>query len=147
VTDVVGFDSTFQEHQRGLNTWDLWGAAYVINGGCSDDDFTDFRSWVVSQGRDTYLRAYADPDSLVEVLPGRGWLRHLLRQPVSLGAEDYAYAAGEVYESRTENKIYEADEYSNLSEVDSREPSGEPFDEDADALRQRYPRLAALFGT
>jgi hypothetical protein len=36
----------------------------LINGGMSDDGFTDFRYWLISRGRDVYERALADPDSL-----------------------------------------------------------------------------------
>ncbi len=94
--EVVAFDATFSAVQRRLNTWDLWGAAYVINGGCSDDGFIDFRSWVISQGSGTYQRALTDPDSLVDVLPTSRRTRRLLRRTLSLGAERYAYAAGDV---------------------------------------------------
>jgi hypothetical protein len=45
----------------------LWAAAYVINGGCSDDGFDYFRGWLVAQGREVHDRAVADPDSLAEV--------------------------------------------------------------------------------
>jgi Protein of unknown function (DUF4240) len=27
----------------------LWAAAYLINGGCSDDGFEDFRGWLIAQ--------------------------------------------------------------------------------------------------
>ena len=48
----------------------LWDAAGVMKGyGCSDDGFIDFRAWLIAQGRDTYLSALADPDSLAEVIP------------------------------------------------------------------------------
>ena len=37
----------FQRIRHGLDqqayTWDVWGAAYVIEDGCSDDCFRDFR--------------------------------------------------------------------------------------------------------
>lgn len=46
---------------------DLWGAAYVINGGASDDGFEYFRGWLVSQGREVFEGALADPDSLAAV--------------------------------------------------------------------------------
>lgn len=42
----------------------LWAAAYVINGGCSDDGFDYFRGWLVTQGEEVYTTALADPDSL-----------------------------------------------------------------------------------
>ncbi|MFJ4847699.1 MULTISPECIES: DUF4240 domain-containing protein [unclassified Streptomyces] len=41
----------------------LWAAAYLINGGCSDDGF-DFRGWLITQGREVFGRAVSDPDSL-----------------------------------------------------------------------------------
>jgi hypothetical protein len=44
----------------------LWGAAYVIHGGCSDDTFNDFRSSLISRGRSRFERAIADPDSLAD---------------------------------------------------------------------------------
>lgn len=48
----------------------LWDAAGVMKEyGCSDDGFIDFRAWLIAQGRDTYLSALADPDSLAEVTP------------------------------------------------------------------------------
>ena len=43
----------------------LWTAANVMErGGCSDDGFMDFRAWLVAQGKEVYLAALADPDSL-----------------------------------------------------------------------------------
>jgi hypothetical protein len=44
----------------------LWGAAYAIHGGCSDDTFNDFRSSLISRGRACFERAIADPDSLAD---------------------------------------------------------------------------------
>ncbi|MFF2845729.1 DUF4240 domain-containing protein [Streptomyces sp. NPDC058001] len=44
----------------------LWGAAYTINGGCSDDGFDYFRGWLVAQGREVFERAVADPDTLAD---------------------------------------------------------------------------------
>ncbi|MBB5927025.1 DUF4240 domain-containing protein [Streptomyces echinatus] len=45
----------------------LWAAAYVINGGCSDDGFDYFRGWLIAQGRETFERVVADPDALAEL--------------------------------------------------------------------------------
>jgi len=43
--------------------WELWAAAYLINGGASDDGFEYFRGWLVTQGRDVFEQAQDDPDS------------------------------------------------------------------------------------
>lgn len=45
----------------------LWAAGYVINGGCSDDGFEYFRGWLITQGREVFERALADPDSLADL--------------------------------------------------------------------------------
>jgi hypothetical protein len=45
---------------------DLWGAAYLINGGASDDGFDYFRGWLIAQGPEVFSRAVADPDALAE---------------------------------------------------------------------------------
>ena len=46
---------------------ELWGAAYLLNGGCSDDCFEYFRGWLITQGRAVYEAVLADPDSLADV--------------------------------------------------------------------------------
>ena len=35
---------------------DLWAAAYLINGGCSDEGFDHFRGWLIAHGRDVVAR-------------------------------------------------------------------------------------------
>jgi Protein of unknown function (DUF4240) len=46
--------------------WPLWGAAYVINGGCGDDSFIDFRASLISRGRQAFECALSDPDTLAD---------------------------------------------------------------------------------
>lgn len=48
----------------------LWDAAKIFRvDGCSDDSFSYFRSWLIVQGKDVYMAALADPDSLADVEP------------------------------------------------------------------------------
>jgi hypothetical protein len=47
-------------------TYELWGAAYIIGGGCGDDSFMDFRGTLIMQGKDFFEVAIADPDSLAD---------------------------------------------------------------------------------
>lgn len=42
-------------------------AAAIINKGTSDDRFTDFRAWLIAQGKAVYEAALLDPDSLASV--------------------------------------------------------------------------------
>ncbi len=48
-------------------TWPLWGAAYVMNGGCGDDGFHDFRACLISRGEAAVVKALKDPDSLADI--------------------------------------------------------------------------------
>lgn len=50
----------------------LWTAASLMCDGCSDDGFIDFRAWLIAQGKEVYLAALADPDSLADVEPYGG---------------------------------------------------------------------------
>lgn len=72
---------------------DLWAAAYVINGGCSDDGFTYFRGWLIAQGQRVYQRALADPATLEDaIVMDNGWDADL---------EEFLYAARQAYQDAT----------------------------------------------
>ena len=43
-------------------------AAYLMNGGCSDDGFEYFRLWVISRGRKAYEAAMTNPDNLIDYI-------------------------------------------------------------------------------
>jgi hypothetical protein len=62
---IQGFQIAYEALQLQANSWSLWGAAYIMNGGCSDDGFIYFRDWLISEGEQTYKTAVANPDSLV----------------------------------------------------------------------------------
>jgi hypothetical protein len=110
------FRRTWHRLDQQAYTWDLWGAAYVIEDGCSDDCFRDFRAYLISLGRGPYEAALRDPDSLAPVVqdPEQG------KWADAYGVADEPDLSGD--------------------------PRGEPWDDDhQEALIQRYPRLAARF--
>jgi hypothetical protein len=111
-------------------TWDLWAAAYVIEDGCSDDCFRDFRAYLISLGRAPYEAALDDPDSLAPVV-----------QDAENGDwENADNVAPEVYEDVAGEDIPSGD-----SDV-SGTPRGQSWDdEQQDELAQRYPSLAQRF--
>ena len=65
--EVRSFHAHFNECQDRAYTWELWAAAYIVGGGCSNDAFSDFRSTLISMGRQTFERALADPESLADM--------------------------------------------------------------------------------
>lgn len=42
---------------------DVWAMAYLLNGGCSDDDFDAFRCWLILQGQEAFETALGDPET------------------------------------------------------------------------------------
>jgi hypothetical protein len=67
IPDIMLWQRIFGEYQRLSYKNKLWAAAYIINGGCSDDGFDYFRGWLTAQGRTVFLNALKDPESLAEV--------------------------------------------------------------------------------
>src|SRR5215203_1393431 len=63
--EIEDFHARLKEAMSEAYTWDLWGAAYIINGGCSDDCFDYFRGWLIGQGAAVFYSAFRDPESLV----------------------------------------------------------------------------------
>ena len=47
---IADFAAIRRQLDERAYTWDLWGAAYVIEDGCSDDCFRDFRAYLISLG-------------------------------------------------------------------------------------------------
>lgn len=134
--EIAAFDVAFAAHRDQLYSWDLWGAAYLLRGGCSDDCFTDFRSWVVAQGQDYFQAVRTDPQALAD-----GRLKDVSQVAE---AELLSYAAMDAYEQATGREIF-TDYPSRPGPETTAEPTGQEWDEDdEDALRARYPRLSPL---
>jgi hypothetical protein len=136
VTAVVVRDSAY--------LWLLWGAADLIEGGCSDDGFRDFRDGLILQGREVFSRTVANPDSLVELpivramADGDGWL----------GFESLSYLPLHAWRERagTDDAFHAAMDL-RLAELSRpTAPVGASWDFEDDAATARHlPRLAALF--
>lgn len=62
--NILAFDCIWQDYKDEAANTKLYAAACIINGGCSDDRFSDFRDWLIMQGKSTYQQAMVAPDSL-----------------------------------------------------------------------------------
>ncbi|MFU8874808.1 DUF4240 domain-containing protein [Micromonospora sp. SL4-19] len=133
--EIVGYAGHQWRVMAASYTVDLWGAAYLINGGASDDGFEYFRGWLMTQGRAVFARAVADPDSLAE-LPQ---VRAAALSGEEFECEDMLGVAWEAYRKATASDLPEVpgDPYPKLDEFWD-------FDDEEEVTR-RLPRLAALF--
>jgi hypothetical protein len=127
---IADFERIRHRLDRRAYTWDLWGAAYVIEDGCSDDCFRDFRAYLISLGPRVYEAALRNPDSLASVV----------QDPETGDWENADDVAPDAYESVAGDDIP-----TGSSDLSGR-PRGTPWDDDqVEQLIQRYPRLADRF--
>lgn len=124
--ELQSFQDQYDQQIRASYRWDLWAAAYIINGGCSDDGFRYFRDWLISEGRAVFEAALKDPDSLAD-------LPHV--DPAEL--ESFGYVALDLYEENAAGRMPR----DPLGEEG--EPAGEPWDEDT--VGNLLPRLDAEY--
>ena len=128
--DLLDFERRHAELHAEAYDWGLWGAAYVLHGGCSDDTFVDFRAYLLSLGRDVYESARADPDSLAYVsldAAGETW-------------EDWTSPTMHVIHQRTGQWAF-----AGSPPTSPLHPTGEEWQEDSDELARRFPRLTAAY--
>lgn len=134
--DIIAFDRHLDRVMSASNRVDLWGAAYLINGGSSDDGFDQFRGWLLGQGRSVFARAVADPDSLAD-LPA---VHRAATTGEEFAAEVILVVADEAHRRATGAGLPRA-----ARPVPRLEPRTFWDFDDEDELRQRLPRLAELF--
>jgi hypothetical protein len=127
---IADFGRIRRSLDRQAYTWKMWGAAYVIEDGCSDDCFRDFRAYLISLGRRPFDTALRDPDALAAVV----------KDAETGDWENADDVAADAYQS-----VADEDIPGDTSELQGN-PRGTPWDDsDIDALVQHYPRLAARF--
>ncbi|MEU6672022.1 DUF4240 domain-containing protein [Streptomyces sp. NPDC046727] len=133
---VLDFARHFEARYNRAYRWDLWGAAWLLLDGCSDDAFDFFRCWLIGQGRDVFEGALHEPDALAELLGE-------FDEEIDGDGEELGYAADEAYEQLTGTVAPDL----GIAPAPA-EPEGTPLDlEDDRVLAQRFPRLWERFRT
>ncbi|WP_192930878.1 DUF4240 domain-containing protein [Deinococcus sp. AJ005] len=121
---IEAFQHLLDVEMDKANTWEVWAAAYIINGGASDDGFDYFRGWLVMQGEEVFNAVLANIESLATYEGARfeeaEW-------------EDVLYLPARVFEQKTGRHL-------GISQLSS-ETRGDAWDEDE--LAEKYPRLWA----
>ncbi|CAL9429307.1 DUF4240 domain-containing protein [Streptomyces sp. NPDC057838] len=131
---VLDFARHFESRYNRAYRWDLWGAAWVLLDGASDDAFDFFRCWLIGQGREVFEGALHDPDALAGLLDD-------FDEEIDGDGEELGYAADEAYEQLTGVVAPDLG-----IPPPPAEPEGTPLDfENERLLAERYPRLWERF--
>lgn len=137
IEDTLRFAAAFDEAIDGLYSWDLWGAAYLSFGACSDDAFEYLRAWLIGAGERVWTLARNDPERLfIQLLngaddPDARWEALRIHEGESL-----LYAAGTAHERLTGEWL------PARTSPRPDEPAGEEWAEDE--LAELYPDLLSV---
>lgn len=123
--EIIKFDRTFAVLMAKTYSYRLWEPAYALNGGCSDDAFEYFRTWLIAQGKDKFYWTIKYPRLLFLV-----GVKEIMEN-----YEGIAYCAYQAYENKTGSEIPQRDDIQYPE-------AGQVFKEGEAFLR--YPELALL---
>lgn len=124
--EIEKFDNTFTALLAASYDYKLWGASYVINGGCSDDCFDYFRQYLIGHGKEKFYQTMKDPESCAS------WIKSEEED----NWEGLQYPAMEAYKQKTGKEIPKT--YQPKFEL-----KGKPFDEET--VSKQYPKLAKKY--
>jgi hypothetical protein len=99
VEEILDFDRIFNEMFVKSYTTELWSAAFLINGDCTEDSFDYFRGWLIAQGQDVFELAVKDPEVLAEVVN--------TDIAGDIECEAMLYVAGTAYENKTKKDDFD----------------------------------------
>ncbi len=144
--EVLDFEFLFQELMNTSYQSRLWGAAFVLMGGCSDDAFDYFRGWLIGQGEEIYNKVLKDPEFLAEYinednLDDEGFPQN--EELLSVGVDAYTLLkTGDIeWDDDIHNELLEALDKKGLKSVTDIE-----FDWEEDDLETLFPVLWERFG-
>jgi hypothetical protein len=140
--DILDFGHWWDMMMREAYHWNLWAAAYLINGGCSDDGFHYFCNWLVLQGRDTFQKAVTSPDSLADVVnPDEE-----VEWDGTIGYDAW-FTATKTKENDAGYAAFAAAERARHGKPKPLPDLGDDWDfDDDEQMRKRLPRLSGLYG-
>ncbi len=128
---IRGFKLRFMELMNRAYRWDIWGAAYWLNGGCSDDTFMDFRGNLIALGRYQFEEVLADADKLADI------------ESKGLFAEGFIYIPARVFKEMTGTQM----DFKDIRKepgypAHPSKPQGDNWDfDDRNEIANRLPRL------
>ncbi|MDF2902604.1 MAG: domain family protein [Bacillus sp. (in: firmicutes)] len=146
LVEVLDFEFNFQELMSASYQSRLWGAAFVLMGGCSDDAFDYFRGWLIGQGEEIYNKVMKDPEFLAEYineenLDDEGFPQNEELLTVVLDAYTLIKKGDIEWDDEIHNELLEALDKKGLQPVPDIE-----FNWEEDDLENLFPVLWGRFG-
>ena len=138
VDDIFEFRRIIDQQYVHSYSYELWGAAYLMNGGCTAEGFEHFRGWLIAKGRTVFQSALENPDNLA---------KYVQEDDDDFGeyeAEDMMYVAEKAFELKTGQA---AEEFNDKNPRTPYPEISEDWDfEEEEEMQKRYPKLFKKFG-
>ena len=129
VEDIVDHKAILDNLMDNAYDASLWDAAIIIDYGCSDDSFLDFRAWLIAHGKEVYEKTLVDPEILVDLVKMDEWASDELS----------LYVAEEAYERKTGRELP-----AHVYRTERPELRGVIWLKET--REKRFPKLTAKFG-
>jgi hypothetical protein len=136
-SQLLDFITVFEENLRRAYRWDLWALATIAYLGCSDGQFEEFRSWLISRGREPFLRSLRDLEFATELVR-----KYAPDTAIGVYSEEFFLMPNKVFESRFGFHPYDRLPPELYLDGDI-EPAGEYWD--YSQLMERYARVCGAF--
>lgn len=146
-SEILEFEIEFRNKLEQSYTSSLWGAAFVIMGGCSDDGFDYFRGWLIAQGEEVFNKVLKSPEILADNL-SEDYLEEdeyapQLEEILSVASDTYTYQKTGEFEY---NDVIYTEFLNALEDRGYEIKSAEiEFDWEEEDLEERYPILWERF--
>ena len=128
--EIIDYQEILDDSQDEAYIAELWEMAYILDMGCGDDGFMDFRAWLIGQGKAVFEKALVDPESLVDY--------------VEVGQDTKSMALLYVAQHAYELKKGNDDDMLPSRSKPTPELKG-TSSENEDAILKRFPRATAKF--
>ncbi len=136
--DIISFQVILRAKMAEAYKPDLLEANFLIRNYVSDDEFEEFRAWLIANGRERFEAAMTNVETIAD------WLSPAATDNINgvmmllVAQEAYQKYGGEEVFS---DELYKHPDFIFDPEIDHEWPPSK------DALRQKYPRLFNAFAT
>lgn len=139
---IIAFQKRCYQVVSYAHTSNVWAAAFIINNGCSDDTFTDFKYWLLSLGEKAFFACIENPDKMLPYLQAKNNFANY----TNITCESIAYAAETAYRYRTGlDNFWDTVDYTKVENVFN-EPLLLDWDEHTiEKKKDVFPKLWAMY--
>lgn len=129
--DIIEFETLYMQKQNEAYHQLLWEACEFITCGGGEQNFLNFRAWLISRGKGVFTRALENPDSLYETLDSES------REDARY--ELFSYVASKAYTAKT------GGEPAPFSDPYAGTPHGKGLDA-TQTIQEAFPNLYSKLG-